>query len=155
MYKYLIIFATSLLFGCATNAPQSTAANPASTSDADFDSMKQEMVGDLVALKLKENGVRLLCEEESYRSCFNLSYQTCYRQTQPYSEECYDRARSKVNAMTTKEDVGNLFAYHFMCIATKNLAQSSDLKASAACLKNFKIDKDRALKTLFESSSSI
>lgn len=151
MFKYLMMVVTAMLFGCTTNTHNQTE----SLNGDDFESMKQEMVNDLVAAKLRENGARLLCGQENYRSCFRLSYQGCLSQAQPHNEECYQRAMDKVQKITSNDDAGKLFAFHFMCIATKNLVQSPNIQESAECLRDVKFDNEKALRTLFQSSSSI
>lgn len=143
----LLCLVVITLSGCAGNQPRQSAQTP----DPRKQDMIDELTSDIITAKLKENGTSLICEQPSYQNCFQISAQQCYRETNPYKEQCFNRAMQKTPDTGGKEGVRQLFGHYFVCIASKNLANHTDrMKEIGACLKTARFDTDLGMKHLFK-----
>lgn len=139
-----IVFLISLISSCASTPP------PASSGSKDTE-LKKEFLNEFARAKLKKNGPSLLCDQQGYLRCYEISHQQCIAELSSAKEACFQRAEKKFpNDLSNASDIDAFSKYYVTCLSFHHVVRhsSKDTKALGACLKNVKWDKaqrDRSL----------
>lgn len=143
MILYCSLFAAFTAINAHAGDGSKTAIDQEVMSD-----MKIEMLSD----KFKKNGHKILCRQEDYLSCYNMSEQQCTADITSFNDSCIQYTNDKIEEISNKEErpkkMGKIYA---TCLMMKHISMhSASLDQVKNCLKTVKIDKGKIKKSLME-----
>ena len=141
-----IAASTFVLFACAS--PQ-----PRSDSVAQNAQLKREFLNDFARVKLKKNGSALLCDQQAYVQCYEITQAQCMRELEDPKEVCFKRAERKYpDDLASVKEVDAFSKYYITCVSLHHFAlhANKDSNRLSMCLKNIKWDKEQRDRSLMK-----
>ena len=113
---------------------------------------EDEMKLKLITKNLKENGYKLLCSQESYRSCYKITEEQCNEEMAKISNECIQSASKGAEDISDRKErakeMGKLYS---ACLTANHLAlQVASAGSIEKCMKTANIDNSKIMTSLLK-----
>lgn len=141
-------FACIILFGCtAASLEAKDSSGTLTTEEINID-MRIELLSE----KFQKNGYKLLCREEAYVQCFEITENQCADDIRSISEGCIKYASKKIEEIATlKERSGKFGEIYSVCLLNKHVVMYPETSEKIkACVETVKVDRVKMKKSLSE-----
>lgn len=114
-----------------------------------IDNESREVAADILDVKIRANGMYLLCDQSGYTKCFNINQAQCLEELSPLVEGCYKQGKEIYGELGLNGNEKQIGVYLASCLFLEHVSMhKSKGYEISTCMENVVLDKNQAVHSL-------